>query len=280
MHQRNQQRTKNNRVVQKCTKTLLYQNMRYNSCKKHLLRQVLFCNEINPLRDLWNLLCKWNTPAACEMPAGVRGLISFHFPRRRKISQAPRRLFHILRQQNISPKLFPSVRIYLSKTQIHLFRTPLTKNGDKIDVSCEKPDYIGLLCYPNSDFSLYWNADKKTPFSLWDRTWIPEMWISDTQADRNQKTICLFYYPQKGENRYATERISQTVQGSVWHLEVQQRMVGGVFGWHSPLLDKIQQSRRFLIQADNKIDGYSNIPYALQQEYCQMIVSAELELGL
>ena len=126
MHQRNQQRTKNNRVVQKCTKTLLYQNMRYNSCKKHLLRQVLFCNEINPLRDLWNLLCKWNTPAACEMPAGVRGFISFHFPRRRKISQAPRRLFHILRQQNISPKLFPSVRIYLSKTQIHLFRTPLT----------------------------------------------------------------------------------------------------------------------------------------------------------
>ena len=33
MHQRNQQRTKNNRVVQKCTKTLLYQNMRYNSGK-------------------------------------------------------------------------------------------------------------------------------------------------------------------------------------------------------------------------------------------------------
>ena len=25
----------------------------------------------------------------CEMPAGVRGFISFHFPRQRKISQAP-----------------------------------------------------------------------------------------------------------------------------------------------------------------------------------------------
>ena len=62
----------------------------------------------------------------CEMPAGVRGFISFHFPRERKISQARQRLFHILRQQNISPKLFPSVRIYLSKTQIHLFRTVLS----------------------------------------------------------------------------------------------------------------------------------------------------------
>ena len=59
--------------------------------------------------------------APCEMPAGVRGFISFHFPRKRKISQARQRLFHILRQQNISPKLFPSVRIYLSKTQIHFF---------------------------------------------------------------------------------------------------------------------------------------------------------------
>ena len=51
----------------------------------------------------------------CEMPAGVRGFISFHFPRERKISQARQRLFHILRQQNISPKLFPSIRIYLLK---------------------------------------------------------------------------------------------------------------------------------------------------------------------
>lgn len=34
------------------------------------------------------------------------------------------------------------------------------------DVSCEKPDYIGLFCYPNGDFSLYQNADVKSPFSL------------------------------------------------------------------------------------------------------------------
>ena len=38
--------------------------------------------------------------------------------------------------------------------------------------------------------------------------------------------------------------------------------------------------RRFLIQANNKIGGYSNIPYALQQKYHQMIVDAELELKL
>ncbi len=41
-----------------------------------------------------------------------------------------------------------------------------------------------------------------------------------------------------------------------------------------------ETARRFLIQADNKIDGYSNIPYELQQEYRQMIASAERELGL
>ena len=42
MHQRNQQRTKNNRVVQKCTKTLWYQKLRYNSSrgyKKDIARE-------------------------------------------------------------------------------------------------------------------------------------------------------------------------------------------------------------------------------------------------
>ena len=36
----------------------------------------------------------------------------------------------------------------------------------KKDISCEKPEYIGLFCYPNGDFSLYQNADVKSPFSL------------------------------------------------------------------------------------------------------------------
>ena len=35
-------------------------------------------NEITPLRDLWNAHCAWNSLSASEMPAGVRGLISFH----------------------------------------------------------------------------------------------------------------------------------------------------------------------------------------------------------
>ena len=35
-------------------------------------------NEINPLRDLWNALRAWNSLSASEMPAGVRGFISFH----------------------------------------------------------------------------------------------------------------------------------------------------------------------------------------------------------
>ena len=46
-----------------------------------------------------------------------------------------------------------------SKTLKYLFHVRKTKCGDKKDVSCEKPDYIGLFCYPNGDFSLYQNTD-------------------------------------------------------------------------------------------------------------------------
>lgn len=62
------------------------------------------------------------------------------------------------------------------------------------------------------------------------------------KADRKQKSICLFYYPQKGEIKYATERISQTAQGSVRHQDGRQRMVRSVLGRHPPLPDKIQRS--------------------------------------
>lgn len=41
-----------------------------------------------------------------------------------------------------------------------------------------------------------------------------------------------------------------------------------------------ETARRLLLQADNKIDGYSNIPYELKQEYRRKIASAEQELGL
>ena len=44
--------------------------------KKHPLstgQRVFLFNEINPWRDLWNALYAWNTPSACEMPAGVGG---------------------------------------------------------------------------------------------------------------------------------------------------------------------------------------------------------------
>ena len=62
------------------------------------------------------------------------------------------------------------------------------------------------------------------------------------KADRNQKSICLFYYPQKGEIRYATERIIQTAQGSVRHQDGRERMAGSVLGRHPPLPDNIQRS--------------------------------------
>jgi len=41
-----------------------------------------------------------------------------------------------------------------------------------------------------------------------------------------------------------------------------------------------ETARKFLLQADNKIDGYNNISYVLQQEYRRKIASAERELGL
>lgn len=41
-----------------------------------------------------------------------------------------------------------------------------------------------------------------------------------------------------------------------------------------------ETARRFLLQASNKIDGYSNIPYNVQQVYRDKIASAERELGL
>lgn len=58
--------------------------------------------------------------------------------------------------------------------------------------------------------------------------------------------ICLLsateVFTNKGEDRYATERIRQTPQGSVRHQNGWKRMVGGVLGRHSPLPDKIQRS--------------------------------------
>ena len=38
----------------------------------------------------------------------------------------------------------------------------------------KKPDFIGLFCYPNGDFSLCRNTDVKSPFSLCGRTRTPE----------------------------------------------------------------------------------------------------------
>lgn len=41
-----------------------------------------------------------------------------------------------------------------------------------------------------------------------------------------------------------------------------------------------ETARRFLLEADNKIVGYDNIPSNLQREYRQKIQDAERELGL
>ena len=41
-----------------------------------------------------------------------------------------------------------------------------------------------------------------------------------------------------------------------------------------------ETARSFLQQAYNKVDGYSNIPYELQQKYREKIAFAEQELGV
>ena len=41
-----------------------------------------------------------------------------------------------------------------------------------------------------------------------------------------------------------------------------------------------ETARRYLIQAENKIDGYSDIDYKLQRQYWDKIRDAERKLGL
>lgn len=41
-----------------------------------------------------------------------------------------------------------------------------------------------------------------------------------------------------------------------------------------------ETAKRYLIQAENKIDGYSDIPYDLQQKYRREIIDTERKLGL
>lgn len=41
-----------------------------------------------------------------------------------------------------------------------------------------------------------------------------------------------------------------------------------------------ETARKYLLQAENKIDGYDNIPSDLQREYRRKIQDAERELGL
>lgn len=41
-----------------------------------------------------------------------------------------------------------------------------------------------------------------------------------------------------------------------------------------------ETARRYLIQAENKIDGYSDIDYKLQRQYRDKIRDAERKLGL
>ena len=41
-----------------------------------------------------------------------------------------------------------------------------------------------------------------------------------------------------------------------------------------------ETARRYLIEADNKIDGYDNIPNDLKNEYRRKIAAAESRLGL
>ena len=72
-------------------------------------------NEINPLRDLWNALCAWNSLSASEMPAGVRGFISFHIEQSEIFHNVRQNIISHFAEQNISLYAFVSTNAVLAK---------------------------------------------------------------------------------------------------------------------------------------------------------------------
>ncbi len=68
---------------------------------------------------MWNTLRAWNTPLACEMPAGVGGFISFHIPQQRDISQFARANYFTSRASEIFHLFFREFKsIYQKRVSI------------------------------------------------------------------------------------------------------------------------------------------------------------------
>ena len=74
--------------------------------KRTPIRCPFLFNEINPFRDLWNILRMWNMASPYEIRLRrVKGFISFHRMRSIRFHNDHRSLFHICHKANIS--LFP-----------------------------------------------------------------------------------------------------------------------------------------------------------------------------
>ena len=84
---------------------------------------------------------------------------------------------------------------------------------------------------------------KNRRFPFVNRLKLPKSKYPIHRQIESKNLSAFFYCHQKGENRYATERISQTDQGSVRHQDGRQRMVGDVLGWYPPLPDKFAKKQ-------------------------------------
>ena len=81
----------------------------------------------------------------------------------------------------------------------------------------KSPIISGFFAVQTAILHLCFGTEKNRRFPFAAGLELPKSKYQICKADRNQKSICLFYYPQKGENRYVTERISQAAQGSLRH---------------------------------------------------------------
>ena len=98
--------------------------------------------------------------------------------------------------------------------------------------------YRAFLLPKRRFFSVPKRRCKIAVFPLWIDLNSRKVNIRYARQIESKKLSAFFYCHQKGETKYAAERMSQTPQGSVWHQDGRQRMDGSVLGRHPPLPDR------------------------------------------
>ena len=95
--------------------------------------------------------------------------------------------------------------------------------------------YRAFLLPKRRFFSVPKRRCKIAVFPLWIDLNSRKVNIRYARQIESKNLSAFFYCHQKGENRYATKRMSQTAQGSVRHQDGRQRMVRSILGRHPPL---------------------------------------------